>query len=634
MVELTFPDGSKKQFEDGITGMQVAQDISEGLARQAIAIKLDGVPLDLTQELTTDGTIQLLTFRDPEGVEIFRHSSAHLLAQAVKRLYPSALPTIGPAVDEGFYYDFDNLPISMEDFDKIEAEMKKIAKEAHPTERIEYSSKEEAKKAFINNTYKQEMIDEMPDEKPVTAYKQGEFIDLCRGPHVPNTKMLKAVKLTKLAGAYWRGNAENKQLTRIYGISFPDKKLLKEHLKKIEEAQKRDHRKIGKQLDLFSFHPEAPGMPFFHDKGTFIWNQMADFMSEEMRKRDYEMNKTPMILNKSLWLQSGHWNHYKENMYFTNIDEQEYAVKPMNCPGNVLVFKSNMHSYKELPIRAGEFGVVHRHELSGVLSGMFRVRFFTQDDAHVFCTRDQIGHELDELVSFIDKVYSTFGFDYTMELSTKPEKAMGEQKLWDLAEQKLEESLEKTGKEYTLNPGDGAFYGPKIDFHLKDALGRTWQCGTIQLDFQMPEKFDLTYEGQDGTKHRPVMIHRAIYGSFERFLGILVEHYAGKFPLWLSPNQVRILPIADRHAEYAGKLRERMKEKGLRVEVDDRSESIKKKVRDAQLQQFNYILVVGDKEIEDDTVTVRTRNNEIRGTEKVDEFINSCKQEIDKKYLE
>ncbi|MGM5481592.1 MAG: threonine--tRNA ligase [Nanobdellota archaeon] len=631
MVKLRLPDGSENEYKEGITGLEIATDISEGLARQAIAIKHNDKLIDMSRPITEDGTFQIVTFKDEEGVEVFKHSTAHLLAQAVKRLYPDALPTIGPAVKQGFYYDFDNLHISPEDFEKIEAEMKAIVKEAHPTERIEYSNKEEAKKAFSHNTYKQEMIDEMPDSEPVTAYKQGEFIDLCRGPHIPNTKMIKAIKLTKIAGAYWRGDANNKQLTRVYGISFPDKKMLKEHLKKLEEAEKRDHRKIGKQMDLFSFHPEAPGMPFFHDKGTFIWNQMANFMSEEMQKRDYEMNKTPMILNKSLWLQSGHWNHYKENMYFTNIDEQEYAVKPMNCPGNVLVFKSNMHSYKELPIRAGEFGVVHRHELSGVLSGMFRVRFFTQDDAHVFCTRDQIGYELDELVSFIDKVYTTFGFDYTMELSTKPEKAMGDQKLWDLAEQKLEESLEKTGKEYTLNPGDGAFYGPKIDFHLKDALGRTWQCGTIQLDFQMPEKFDLTYEGQDGTKHRPVMIHRAIYGSFERFLGILVEHYAGKFPLWLSPNQVRILPIADRHAEYAGKLRERMKERGLRVEVDDRSESTKKKVRDAQLQQYNYILVVGDKEIEDDTVTVRTRSNEIRGTEKADDFIKSCLDEMNKK---
>lgn len=631
MVKLQFPDGSENEYKDGITGHEIAASISEGLARQAIAIKHNDTLFDTTTKITEDGSFKILTFNDEEGVKVFRHSSAHVLAQAITRLYPDALPTIGPAVEEGFYYDFDNLQISPDDFEKIEEEMKKIVKEEHKPERIEYNSKEEAKKAFVNNTYKQEIIDEIPDDKPLTAYKQGEFIDLCRGPHVPSTKMIKALKLTKLAGAYWRADANNKQLTRVYGISFPNKKMLKDHLKKLEEAEKRDHRKIGKQLNLYSFHPEAPGMPFFHDNGMFIWNQMAEFMREEMRKREYEMNMTPMLLNKSLWKQSGHWEHYKENMYFTNIENQEYAIKPMNCPGNILVFKSNMYSYRDLPIRAGEFGVVHRHELSGVLSGLFRVRFFTQDDAHVFCTRDQIGHEIDELISFIDVVYSTFGFDYKMELSTKPEKAMGDQELWDLAENKLKEALEKTGNEYKLNPGDGAFYGPKIDFHIKDALDRFWQCGTIQVDFQMPDKFNLTYEGQDGSKHRPVMLHRAIYGSFERFLGNLVEHYGGKFPLWLSPNQVKILPIADRHGEYAKQLKKRMKQVGLRVEIDDRSESTKKKVRDAQLEQFNYILVIGDKEIENDTVTVRTRSNEIRDTEQADDFIKSCLDEIDRK---
>ena len=625
MVELTFPDGSKKTFEEGITGLEVAQTISEGLARATVAIKFNDKVIDATKPLKEDGSFQILTFKDPEGQEVFRHSSAHLLAHAIKRLYPEAKPTIGPVVEQGFYYDFDNLSISDKDFEAIEAEMKKIVKEAIPIERIEYSSKEEALEAFIGNPFKEEMIKDI--EEGWSAYKQGDFTDLCRGPHVPNTKMIKAVKLLKLAGAYWKGDANNKQLTRIYGISFPDKKELKAHLTLLEEAEKRDHRKLGKELDLFSFHKEAPGMPFFHDKGSYILDTLADFMRKKMYERNYEMNKTPTILNKELWLQSGHWDHYKENMYFTKVDDVDFAIKPMNCPGNILIFNSHRYSYRDLPIRAGEFGLVHRHELSGALSGLFRVRCFTQDDAHVFCTREQIKDEIYELIDFIDEVYGIFGFEYHIELSTRPEKAEGNDDLWELAENTLLNVLKESGRSFEINPGDGAFYGPKLDFHLKDAIGRTWQCGTIQLDFQMPEKFDLKYEGADGKKHRPVMLHRVIYGSFERFLGILIENYAGKLPLWINPNQVKILPIADRHIDYAKEIATRMRAEDIRVEIDTRSETTGKKVRDAQLQQFNYILVVGDKEVSDMSVTIRTRGGEIIGSKDVNEFIESVVDE-------
>lgn len=631
MIQVTFPDGSTKKYPPGITGKQIALDISEGLARAALAVKFNKHMLDINTPLKEDGNIEIITFKTDEGKALFWHSSAHLLAHAIHRLYPQAKPTIGPAVENGFYYDFDDLNITLEDFPKIEEEMKKIVKEEITPKRIDYGDKEEALKAFAHNPYKCEMIEEL--EEGTSAYKQKDFIDLCRGPHIPNTKMIKAFKLTKLAGAYWRGNAKNKQLTRIYGISFPEKKELKQYVELLAEAERRDHRKIGRELDLYSFHEEAPGMPFFHDKGQFIWNTMAEFMRQAMIDRNYEINMTPLILNKQLWLQSGHWDHYKENMYFTKIDSDEdnFAVKPMNCPGNILIFKTNMHSYRELPIRAGEFGIVHRHELSGVLSGLFRVRYFTQDDAHVFCTEEQVKDEVKALIEFVDYIYKTFGFEYAVELSTKPEKAMGDPKLWKLAEEKLQEALEELDIEYKLNPGDGAFYGPKIDFHLKDALGRTWQCGTIQLDFQMPEKFDLTYEGQDGAKHRPVMLHRAIYGSFERFLGILVEHYAGKFPLWLSPNQVKLLPIADRHHNYAQKIADEMKQAGLRVEIDERSESIKKKVRDAQIQQWNYILVIGDAEEKNNSVNVRTRDNKVHGEVKIEKFIQERVDEIKSK---
>ncbi|MDD3178676.1 MAG: threonine--tRNA ligase, partial [Candidatus ainarchaeum sp.] len=459
------------------------------------------------------------------------------------------------------------------------------------------------------------------------------FIDLCKGPHIKHSGKIKSFKILKNSGAYWRGNSENKQLQRIYGISFSTKEEMQKYLIILDEATKRDHRKIGKELDLYSFHEEAPGMPFFHDKGSFIWDKLVEYVSEIMFKRNYEINKTPIILNKNLWLQSGHWDHYQNNMYFTKIDKQDFAVKPMNCPGNILIYKSHQYSYKDLPIRAGEFGLVHRHELSGALSGLFRVRAFTQDDAHVFCTEEQIKDEVKDLIDFMDEVYKKFGFEYSMELSTKPEKAMGSEKLWELAEKTLKEVLDETKKEYKLNPGDGAFYGPKIDFHLKDAIGRTWQCGTIQLDFQMPEKFDLTYESRNNEKKRPVMLHRAVLGSVERFMGILVEHFEGKFPLWISPLQIAILPIADRHLDYSKKIAKQLKEKGFRIEINDKAETMNKKIRNAQIKKINYILVIGDKEEQNQTVNIRTRDEKIIGEKSINNFINELIEEIKEKKL-
>ncbi|MBN1386209.1 threonine--tRNA ligase [Candidatus Woesearchaeota archaeon] len=626
MIKIKFPDGSHKEFKKGITPKEIVDGIGPRLAKDALIAQVDDKLVDLSHKIMKSCQLKILTSKDPQGLDAFRHSSAHLLAQAVTELYPETEPTIGPVVEEGFYYDFDrDEPFRPEDIKKIEEKMNEIIKRDIPLERLELT-KAEALKMFKDNKYKKELIHEFGE--PLSAYKQGDFADLCRGPHVPSTGKLKAVKVTKIAGAYWRGDAKNKMLQRVYGISFASKDEMKDHLKMIEEAEKRDHRKIGKELELFSFSEMAPGFPFFHDKGTFIFGQLTDFMLEEMRKRHYEINKTPLILNKQLWLQSGHWDHYKENMYFTKIDETENAVKPMNCPGNLLVYKTKIHSYRELPLKAGEFGLVHRHELSGVLSGLFRVRAFTQDDAHIFCEEEQLQESILELIELCDHVYRTFGFQYEVELSTKPEKAMGSKEIWDKAEGALKQALETKKMKFKINEGDGAFYGPKIDFHLKDAIGRRWQCGTIQVDFSMPEKFDLTYEGKDGQKHRPVMVHRAIYGSFERFIGILVEHYAGKFPLWLSPNQVAVLTVADRHNEYADKVYEELFNAGLRAEKDYRKESIPKKVRDNQLRQFNYILVVGDKEAENKTVNVRTRDNVVHGEKKTEVLLKELLKEI------
>ncbi len=568
--------------------------------------------------------------QEKEDITKLRHSTSHILAQAVKKLFPDAKLGIGPAIEDGFYYDLDvKEAFTPEDLKKIEYEMNQLIRQNLDFKK-KVMSKKEAKKLFKDEPYKLELIDELEGDK-ATIYTQGDFTDLCKGPHVKNSRVLKAFKLTKIAGAYWRGDSKNKMLQRIYGIVFHDKEELKKYLTLAEEAKKRDHRKIGQDMGLFSMHDEAPGMPFFHDKGTFIFNTLIDFMRKEMKKRDYEENITPIILNKELWLRSGHWDHYKENMYFTKIDKADYAVKPMNCPGNLLIYKTKVHSYRELPLKAGEFGLVHRHELSGVLAGLFRVRAFTQDDAHIFCEENQLKDSIIELIGLCDFTYKTFGFTYEVELSTRPEKAMGSKETWDKAENFLKQALASKKIKYKINEGEGAFYGPKIDFHLKDCIGRKWQCGTIQVDFSMPEKFDLTYEGKDGKQHRPVMVHRAIYGSLERFMGILIEHYAGKFPMWLSPVQVKILTVAERFNNYADKVAEEMKQAGLRVETDKRAESISKKVREAQLAKINYILVVGEKEVKDETVAIRTRDNKVHGPKKVDKFIQDCLKEVEEK---
>ena len=633
-MKIKLPDGSEKEYEEGKTPLDIAKDISEGLARSTVAAMIDGNTTDATTPLTTDCELKLLTFDDEEGKRVFWHSSTHVLAQAVKELWPEVKLTIGPAIEEGFYYDFDTeKPFTPEDLATIEKKMKVIVDRKIEFRR-EDVSKEKAREYMEQRgeTYKVEMIDDkVADGEMTSVYHQDDFVDFCLGPHVPHTGMIKAFMLTKIAGAYWKADSSNKMLQRIYGISFPDKKLLKEHKTLLEEAEKRNHRKIGKHLDLFSFQEEAPGMPFFHDKGEFVRSQLLKFVESILIRENYQIVKAPLILNESLWKRSGHWNHYQDNMYFTKIDDFNCAVKPMNCPGHMLIYSNSMHSYKDLPIRMAEFGLVHRHELSGVLSGLFRVRAFTQDDAHIFCTDDQMKEEIVLLIKFMHEVYSTFGFDYRVELSTKPEKAMGDPKLWEKAEDILKQVLEEQGIDYKLNEGDGAFYGPKIDFHLKDAIGRTWQCGTIQLDFQMPEKFELTYEGNDGKKHQPIMLHRAVMGSVERFMGILIEHYAGKLPLWLNPEQVRILTVADRHKDYADSIAEMMKSQGLRATVDERAESIPKKVRNAQLEKCSYILVVGDNEQKDGTVTVRTRDGNVEGASDAKKFSARLTKEIAEK---
>jgi len=560
-----------------------------------------------------------------------RHSASHVLAQAVKVLFPKAQLGIGPSIEDGFYYDFGNVEFKEEDLEKIEKKMLELLKKDEKFTQIKRTRKE-AEKLLKNEPFKLDLLKDLKDDE-ISFYKHGDFTDLCKGPHVNSTKDIKAVKLLKLAGAYWRGDSSKPMLQRIYGVAFSSEKELKNYLKQKEEAEKRNHMKIGKEMELFSIHQEAPGMPFFHDKGTFIFNTLVDFMTSEMRKLNYEVNKTPIILNKTLWLQSGHWDHYKENMYFTKIDKKDFAVKPMNCPGNLLIFSSRLHSYKELPIKAGEFGLVHRHELSGVLNGLLRVRSFTQDDAHVFCTKEQLKEQIIELIDLVDRIYSTFGFKYEVELSTMPKKAMGDPKVWKIAEDALEDALNTKKMKFKLNPGDGAFYGPKIDYHIKDAIGRKWQCGTIQLDFSMPEKFNLTYEGQDGTKHKPVMLHRAIYGSLERFIGILIEHFAGKFPLWLSPNQVKIITVTDRNNKFAEEVAEKLKEKGIRAEIDIKSETLNRKVREAQLQKFNYIITIGDKEVEKKTLAVRTREGKVQFGVKINDFIKDLLDEIDKKEI-
>ncbi len=604
--------GDAKEFEAGVTAAEVAKSIGAGLYKAACACKIDGEAADLRTPLTKDCSLEILTFDSAEGKHAYWHTTAHIMAQAIGRLYPGAKFAIGPAIENGFYYDVD-LPqtLTPDDLTKIEAEMKKIIKEDLPLERFELSPADAEKlMADKQQDYKLELIAEHSGKgEPISFYQQGEYVDLCAGPHLMSTGHVKAVKLTNCTGAYWRADANNKMLQRVYGISFPKAADLEAYITMLEEAKKRDHRKLGRDLELFTIMDEGPGFPFFLPKGMVLKNLLIDYWREIHRKAGYLEISTPMILNRSLWERSGHWDHYKQNMYTTVIDEQDFAIKPMNCPGGMLVYKTKLHSYRDLPLRMGELGLVHRHELSGALHGLMRVRCFTQDDAHIFMTPDQIKDEIKGVVNLIDSVYKTFGFQYHIELSTMPEDHMGAQEDWDNATDALRAAITELGYDYEVNEGDGAFYGPKLDFHLTDCLGRTWQCGTIQLDFQLPERFELEYTGEDGAKHRPIMIHRVVFGSIERFIGILTEHFAGAFPLWLSPVQVKVLPISERHHEYAEKVAAQLQEAGLRVEADLRNEKIGYKIREAQLQKTPYMLVVGDKEAETGTVSVRGRKD-------------------------
>ena len=629
-MQICLPDGEKQELPDGISVVELSRKLKKSLKGSALAAKINGALKDITTQLKDGDTVQVLTFEDDEGKEIFWHSSAHLMAQAIVKLFPEAQPTIGPAIENGFYYDFANLAISENDFSKIEEEMKAIVQQRLQPERIEFDSTEEALSNFGENPFKKEMIEQL--EEGLSAYRQGDFIDLCRGPHIPHTGIVQAFKILKTSGAYWRADAEKEQLTRVYGISFPDKKKLSAYLRFLEEAEKRDHRTLGKQQHLFSFHPEAPGMPFFHPNGLVVWDELMKFWEECHSAAGYKSIKTPIMLTQDLWEQSGHWDNYRENIYLTEIDDKNYAIKPMNCPGGMLYYKEDQYSYRQFPLRVAEIGLVHRHELSGALSGLFRVRCFHQDDAHIFMTADHVPGEIKGVLDLVETMYSQFGLEYRLELSTRPEKSIGTDEQWELATSSLANALDQGGFEYDMNEGDGAFYGPKIDIHIKDAIGRSWQCGTIQLDMMMPDRFDLSYIAPDGSKQRPIMIHRVIYGAIERFFGILVEHFTGKFPLWLSPIQVRILPVADDHQNYAKQLNQQFKESGLRCEVDISSESVSKKVRQAQLDQVNYILVVGDREIESETVTVRAANK-VLGSKGVQEVIDALLEEYQSRSL-
>jgi threonyl-tRNA synthetase len=636
MIDVILKDGSKKQYPHAITVMDIAKDISRKLAKAAVAAEVDGVTMDLTKQLTENCELSILTFDDTGGEKVFWHTSSHILAQAVKKLFPNAELAIGPAIENGFYYDFDvEAPFTPEDLQAIEVEMAKIINEDLSIERFELERDQAiAMMKEKDELYKVELIEELPEDAVISFYRQGDFVDLCAGPHLPSTGMVKAIKLLSVAGAYWRGDENNRMLQRIYGISFPKKGQLDEYLYRLEEAKKRDHRKLGKELDLFSIHEEGPGFPFFHPKGMIIRNLLEDFWRKEHMKRGYQEIKSPIILNRDLWVRSGHWDHYQENMYFTKIDGEDYAIKPMNCPGSMILYKRRIYSYRDMPLRVGELGLVHRHELSGVLHGLMRVRCFTQDDAHIFMLPEQIRDEILGVIELVDYFYDIFGFKYHVELSTKPEKAMGSDEDWERAINALKDALEAKGLTYKINEGDGAFYGPKIDFHLEDSIGRTWQCGTIQLDFQMPERFDLTYIGSDGEKHRPVMIHRVVFGSIERFIGILIEHFAGAFPTWLAPVQVRILSITQGTHDYIAQLTERLMEEGIRVERDLRNEKIGYKIREAQMEKIPYMLVVGDKEVDNRTVAVRSRSRGHMGAMDIDEFLRKIQDEICTKSIE
>lgn len=629
-ISVTLPDGSRIEVERGSTVRQVAEELSQRLAREAVAARVDGVLRDLEWPLEKDCRVELVMFDSEEGQKVFRHTSSHIMAQAVQRIYPEARLAIGPAIENGFYYDFE-VPKSFtpEDLEKIEEEMGRIVKEDYPVRRQDMT-REEALEFFRRrgDHYKVELLEDMEPGTPVSVYWQGEFVDLCSGPHLPSTGKVRAYKLTSLAGSYWRGDEKRQSLQRIYGTSFPKKQQLEEHLHLLEEAARRDHRRLGKELGLFSLQQEAPGFPFFHPRGMVLRQELEAFWREVHQRYGYREIKTPMLLSQELWERSGHWDHYRENMYITRIDDQDFAIKPMNCPGGMLVYKSGPHSYRDFPLRLAELGLVHRHELSGVLHGLMRVRSFTQDDAHIFMLPQQVKDEIKEIIGLTDYLYRIFGFPYHVELSTRPEKAMGSVEVWDRATGALREALEEMEMDYQINEGDGAFYGPKIDFHLQDCLGRTWQCGTIQLDFLMPERFDLEYVGEDGEKHRPVTIHRTCLGSIERFIGILIEHYAGAFPAWLAPVQARVIPVADRHAAYGDRVRQSLQDRGVRAELDQRREKVGYKIREAEVQKVPYMLVVGDKEVAESTVSVRSYSQGDLGAMSMPDFQARVLEEI------
>ena len=623
MAELILKDGSKKEFADGISLAEAVKQLSNSLAKKVLVAKVNGEVTDLREPITDGSTVEFLTFDDQAGKDTLRHTASHVMAQAIQHLFPGVKFAIGPSIENGFYYDLDTEHrFTQEDFPAIEAEMTKIVKENLPLTK-EVVSREDALKLFkeAGQDYKVELIQDLPEDAEISLYRQGDFVDLCAGPHTASTGAVKAFKLQTVAGAYWRGDEHNKMLQRIYGTAFEKKSDLDDYLHMLEEAEKRDHRKLGKQLDLFSFHEEGPGFPFFHAKGMVLRKTLLKLWYELHDEAEYDEISTPTILSRHLWEQSGHWDHYRENMYFTTIDDEPYAIKPMNCPGGILVYKSNVHSYRDFPMRMAELGLVHRHELHGALHGLFRVRCFTQDDAHIFMLPSQMKQEISGVMDLIDKAYKIFGLDYHVELSTRPEDSMGSDEIWDLATKTLREVIEEKGVPFQINEGDGAFYGPKLDFHVKDSIGRTWQCGTIQLDMLMPERFDMTYIGEDGQKHRPVMVHRTVFGSVERFLGILIENYNGAFPVWLAPVQVKFLPISDKHLAYAKELRKKFKKMGIRVEVDESNEKIGYKIRKAQMEKVPYMAVIGDKEMESNTLSIRDRSKGDIGAQPVDDFI-------------
>ena len=629
MIKVKLMDGSMKEIEDGSNGYSLATSISRKLAKEAVAAKVNGKLVDLSHELKESDQVEIITVDSEEGIEIIRHSTAHVMAQAVKRIYGNVKLAIGPTVKNGFYYDLDlDTPLTHDDIEKIEEEMNKIINEDLKFKRKDVS-REEALKLMSEKgeDYKVELINDLDESENISLYEQGDFTDLCRGPHIPSTKFIKAFKLTSVAGAYWRGSEKNKMLQRIYGVAFATKKELDKYLNMIEEAKKRDHRKLGRELRLFEIMDEGPGFPFFLPKGVVLKNILIDYWRKLHNKAGYVEIETPIMLNKELWIRSGHWDHYKENMYTSMIDDKEFALKPMNCPGGMLVYKSEGHSYRDLPLRVGELGRVHRHELSGALHGLMRVRAFTQDDAHIFMLPEQIKSEILGVIKLIDEVYGTLGFKYNIELSTRPEDSMGSDEEWTMAESSLKEALDEGGLDYKINEGDGAFYGPKIDFHIEDSLGRSWQCGTIQLDFQLPQRFELEYIGSDGEKHRPIVIHRVIFGSIERFIGILIEHFAGKFPVWLAPVQVKVLPISDNFVEYGSEVIGKLREAGIRCEIDNRSEKIGYKIREARNERVPYMIIVGEQEKTHGNISLRSREGGDEGSTSLEEFIARVQKE-------